>query len=71
MSQAFSDFDFSNLNPAEKLELISRLWASLPDPPELPKSHREELRRRVARANAEPDAAIPWDAAKLRLKSKP
>jgi putative addiction module component (TIGR02574 family) len=71
MSQAYSNFDFSSLNSAEKLDLISQIWDSIPQPHEVPESHREELKRRVARANAEPEAAIPWDEVKSRLKSKP
>jgi putative addiction module component (TIGR02574 family) len=71
MSQTFSDFDFSNLNPDERLELIACLWDSLPEPPEIPDSHRQELKRRIARADADPDATIPWDDVKSRFKPKP
>jgi len=74
MSSPLSPLDIQNLNSAEKLDLISRLWESLPDSLEsvpIPNSHREELDRRLAAADKDPHAAIPWEEVKayLRLES--
>lgn len=47
----------------QRLELIGELWDGIPDATEalpLPDWHREELLRRLASADADPDAAIPW-----------
>ncbi len=36
----------------------------------MPDWHREELDRRLAAADANPDAAIPWEEVKRRLREK-
>jgi putative addiction module component (TIGR02574 family) len=58
----------------QRLELIGELWDSIPDSVEalpIPDWHRDELERRLAAANADPEAAIPWDEVKRRLQKKP
>jgi putative addiction module component (TIGR02574 family) len=74
MSQAFSDFDISQLDSAEKLSLISQLWDSLPDTMAslpMPDWHRQELEQRLTAADASPDDAIPWEHVRERLRPKP
>jgi putative addiction module component (TIGR02574 family) len=64
MSSPHSPVDFQHLNPSQKLDLIAQLWDSLPHSLEsvpIPESHREELDRRLAAADANPDAAIPLE----------
>ena len=59
------------LSVEQRLELIGELWDSIPDSLDelpVPDWHREELERRVAAANADPDAAIPWEEVKKRLR---
>ena len=61
------------LNVEQRLELIGELWDSIPDSLEglqVPEWHREELERRLASADADPDAAIPWEQVKRRLREK-
>ncbi|MGE3642025.1 MAG: addiction module protein [Pirellulales bacterium] len=74
MSDILSNFDFHGLSSPEKLEVIGRLWDSIPDSPAelpLPDSHREELERRLEAADADPSAAVPWEAVRERLRQKP
>ena len=62
------------LSVEQRLELIAELWDSIPNSvDELPVAewHREELKRRLAAAEADPDAAIPWEEAKKQLREKP
>ncbi|HMJ25163.1 MAG TPA: addiction module protein, partial [Pyrinomonadaceae bacterium] len=50
------------LTVEQRLELIGKLWDSIPDSlDELPTPdwHRQELERRLAAADADPDASIP------------
>lgn len=57
----------------ERLELIGRLWDSIPDSLDelpVPEWHRQELEKRLAAADADPEAAISWDEAKQRLRTK-
>ena len=66
MTQPISQFDFGQLDPYEKLDLISQLWDSLPDSTEglpIPEWHREELDRRLAAADADPGKVISWEDA--------
>ncbi len=58
----------------QRLELIGELWDSIPDSPDkfpVPEWHREDLKRRLAAADADPDAAIRWDEVNRRLREKP
>jgi len=55
------------------LNLSGELWDSIPDSIDVlpvPDWHREELERRLATANADPDASIPWEEIKRRLHNK-
>ena len=61
------------LSVEQRLELIGELWDSIPDSVHelpVPDWHREELERRLAAADAEPDAAVPWQQVKKRLREK-
>jgi len=62
------------LSVEQRLELIGELWDSIPnslDDLPVPEWHRTELKRRLAAAEADPDAAIPWAEVKKRLREKP
>lgn len=61
------------LTVEQRLELIGELWDGIPDSVDalpLPDWHREELERRLAAADAQPDAAIPWETVKKRLRKE-
>ncbi len=61
------------LSIEQRLELIGELWDGIPDSIEalpVPEWHREELDRRSAEADANPDAAIPWEEVKRLLREK-
>jgi putative addiction module component (TIGR02574 family) len=73
MAQSLSDVAISQLSVAERLDLISVLWDSIPDSLEelpIPDWHREELERRLAAADADPGGAIPWEEVRQRLRKK-
>jgi len=58
------------LSVEQRLQLIGELWDSIPDSTEslpIPEWHREELEKRLAAADATPEAAIPWEDVKRRL----
>ena len=61
------------LSVTQRLELIGELWDSIPESVEalpIPNWHREELERRLAAADSDPGAAIPWQKVKKRLQEK-
>jgi putative addiction module component (TIGR02574 family) len=73
MSQSFPDIDIEHLNPTQKLELITALWESIPNSMEaipVPEWHRQELEQRLAKADAAPEAASPWEEVRDRLRDK-
>ena len=73
MGLTLEQFGIDRLSPQQRLELISILWDSLPEdvPMSVPESHRRELERRIGAADANPDAAEPWEEVRDRLAKKP
>lgn len=73
MGLSLKQFGIDQLNAEQRLELIGLIWDSLPDDvPFVPADwHLRELERRVAAADADPDAAEPWEAVLARLSKKP
>jgi putative addiction module component (TIGR02574 family) len=69
MSLSLEQFGIDQLSPQQRLDLISLIWASLPDdvPFTPPDWHLCELERRVTAADADPDAAEPWETVLARL----
>ena len=71
MVESLSDVAIKQLSIAERLDLISVLWDSIPeDQLPVPEWHREELERRLAVADADPGGAIPWKEVRHRLRKK-
>jgi putative addiction module component (TIGR02574 family) len=75
MSQNLPDraLDLLNLplTVDQRLDLITLLWDSIPDDAlPVPEWHRQELERRLATADSNPAAAIPWEEVKHRLREK-
>ena len=69
-----SPHTFDGMSVPQRLELIGEIWDSIPDDAdawEVPDWHREELDLRLAEADANPSAAIPWEEAKARLRKQP
>jgi len=74
MSDPFGALDLSQLSVPQRLDLIALLWDSIPDSAEalpIPESHRQELERRLAAAEASPESGIPWEQVRQRLRGKP
>ena len=67
--------NLSHLTVPQRLELIGRLWDSIPDEEAIatavPDSHREELDRRLAGADADPEHSVPWEQVKASLRGRP
>lgn len=63
MSLTIESFGIDRLTVRERLELIERIWDSLPEsvgPDEVPDSHLAELARRRAEAASRPGEGRPW-----------
>jgi len=71
MAQTLSDVAIKQLSVAERMDLISELWDSIGDSLEelpIPEWHVAELERRLAAADADPNAAIPFEEVRDRLR---
>jgi putative addiction module component (TIGR02574 family) len=72
MTMTLEQFGIDSLSPAQRLELISLIWDSLPEDVSLspPDWHLGELERRIAAADAHPEAVEPWETVLQRLSRK-
>lgn len=58
---------------AERLELVEELWDSIPEGGaalELTAEQREDVDRRLADANADPDGGVPWEVARESIRQR-
>ena len=72
MNLTLEQFGIDRLTPQQRLELTGLIWDSLPsdalfNPPDW---HLRELEKRIAAADADPDAAEPWETVLARLSSR-
>jgi putative addiction module component (TIGR02574 family) len=70
MSPTMQDLGIDRMSTEDRLRLIEEIWDSLSavDQLEIPESHREELDRRLAAADADPSAGSPWEEVRARLR---
>jgi putative addiction module component (TIGR02574 family) len=65
MTVSLAEFGLDQLSVEDKLELAGRLWDDVvtagPPGALLSDAQREELRRRVAHAKANPDDYVAWE----------
>jgi putative addiction module component (TIGR02574 family) len=69
MSSLLVSLGIDRLSPSERLQLISEIWDSLPEPPppELTEEQNQELDRRIAQMDADPMALRSWDEVEARV----
>ena len=71
MAPTMQDLGIDRLSPEHRLRLISEIWDSLANESlPIPESHREELDRRLAAADADPSAGRPWQEVRARLRGE-
>ena len=66
-------FDFTNLTPAQRVELAVALWDSLPadsDEPPITEAQRAELLRRADGYRRDPKAGASWVDVRARIESR-
>ncbi len=63
--------DFSKLSIDERIVLVEGIWDSIvaenPAAVTLSENQRQEIRRRLAAHDAEPNTAIPWEQVRSEL----
>lgn len=73
MQPTMKSFGIDHLSIADRLLLVEEIWNSIvagADSLEVPQSHREELERRLADDDANPEASRRWPEVKARLLEK-
>jgi putative addiction module component (TIGR02574 family) len=73
MPVTIASLGLDKLTREERLALAHELWESVaeePGPSLLTDAQRDELRRRVADADANPDDTIPWEQVKAEGRAK-
>jgi putative addiction module component (TIGR02574 family) len=70
MSLTEIDREVEKLTPEERLDLISRIWDSLPGmaPPPIPEWHKRLLDERIANTN--PDDEVDWEDFREELRNE-
>jgi putative addiction module component (TIGR02574 family) len=74
MPPTLEDLGIDRMTPLERLDLIERIWDSLPPgltPPEVPPWHLPVLAERLAEAEANPGAGLPWREALASIRRRP
>jgi putative addiction module component (TIGR02574 family) len=64
MSTKLSALGIDRLSVAQRIDLIGEIWDSISEEVEkapLTEAERQEVDRRLAKHNASPEAAIPWE----------
>ena len=70
MSPTIQELGIDRLSAAHRLQLLGEIWDSLtPEETPIPESHRAELDKRIASADADPGAGKPWEEVRSRLWS--
>lgn len=66
--------DILRLSPRERLKVVEAIWDSLAADPEsvpIPASHVKELKRRIAKLEADPGGStLPWTDVKKAARKK-
>lgn len=69
---SMQDLGIDQWSVDDRLRLIGEIWDSLDanDVVIISEGHREELDRRLAAADADPEAGVPWEDAMERLRNR-
>ena len=71
MTPMIHELGIDQMSQEVRLRLIGEIWDSLsPDGGVLTDDHREELDRRLAAADADPAAGMPWEEVRERLRGE-
>ena len=72
MSPTLQDLGIDRLSREDRLRLLGEIWDTLTPVTQgdIPASHRDELDRRLADADADPTAGRPWEEVRARLRGE-
>ena len=70
MTETLQALGIDRMSIMDRLRLVEAIWESIPEVPdefEIPAWQREELERRLAAADADPDAGVSWEELREQL----
>ena len=70
MDKSISMSEILKLSIPERIQLVEDIWdsiAAVPEAIELTEAEKEELDRRFASMDANPDSCIPWEVVKRSI----
>ena len=73
MFPKMQQYGIDKLSDEEKLGLVEEIWESMEEPVKgmsLTEAQKQELDRRVAHYEAQPESALTWDELKQRVRAK-
>jgi len=72
MPVSMADLGIDRLSRADRLSLVQQIWDSIATESKslLTDAQRQELNRRVAEDDADPDGGIPWEDVKTRARKR-
>jgi putative addiction module component (TIGR02574 family) len=70
MSPTLQELGIDRMSREDRLRLLGEIWDTLTPVTQaaIPDAHREELDRRLAAADADPAAGLPWEEVRNRLR---
>jgi len=72
MTVSIKSLGIDRLTTDDKLALVEEIWDSIPDADAAPltEAQREELERRIADHEANPNDVVPWDDVKASVTGR-
>lgn len=69
-SVSIYDLGIDQWSVDDRLRLIGEIWDSLEAPGEIPEWQKRILDERIAEADANPGAGVPWEESMARLRAR-
>jgi putative addiction module component (TIGR02574 family) len=69
-SASIYDLGIDHWSVDDRLRLIGEIWDSLEAPGEIPDWQKKILDERIAEADANPGAGVPWEESMARLRAR-
>jgi putative addiction module component (TIGR02574 family) len=70
MPVTLESLGIDKLSVEDRISLVQQIWDSIPARPPISDALRDELRRRSAEADADPDGGIPWEVVKAEAMKR-
>jgi putative addiction module component (TIGR02574 family) len=70
MPVTLESLGIDKLSVEDRISLVQLIWDSIPARPPISEELRDELDRRIAEDEADPDGGIPWEVVKTEALAR-